>query len=62
MMQRPKPNGLTGFEALKSAFARHGHTFVQSGRGDGFVALRWGFAKHLPTERHALAFLKKIGG
>ncbi|MDO8772172.1 MAG: hypothetical protein Q7K57_26415 [Burkholderiaceae bacterium] len=53
------------FATLQAQFAKLGHTFRQSGPSDGpvgYMAERWGMARHLPTLADAKTFLVKIGG
>ncbi len=51
------------FAMLKVQFAKHGHTLTLSGTGTGgYLAERWGMARHLPTLDDAEQFLIQIGG
>jgi hypothetical protein len=48
------------FHALVRAFALRGHTLIHTKQG--YTAIRWNLAKHLPTHSDAVAFLRQIGG
>jgi hypothetical protein len=48
------------FRLLVRAFALRGHTLILTKQG--YTAIRWNMAKHLPTHSDALAFLQQIGG
>jgi hypothetical protein len=61
MVQRPGK----AFEALRAAFALHGHTLRRTDLADGPVtywAERWGLVRYLPTLHDAALFLVQIGG
>ena len=55
------------FASLAARFTLTGHTLRQSGPNDspgplGYIAERWGMARHLPTLAAAEQFLIQVGG
>ena len=55
------------FAALKTQFAKHGHTLHRSGSGDdpnpgSYMAEKWGMARNLPTLDDAAKFLIQVAG